>query len=133
VKFPFLNVFQKYNADAAFFLQKVDDPSKYGVITGKEVNKGVYHVSGIVEKPAKSQSKLAIVAVYVFSPKLYHAIESITPGVNNELQLSDAIQSLIEKHDSVFAVELNSEEERIEIGDPSSYMKAFTKLCNPQF
>ena len=123
------SVFYKYNADATFFLQKVNDPSKYGVVTGRKVDKGVYHVSRIIEKPAKSQSKLAIVAVYVFSPKLYQAIESIKPGVNNELQLSDAIQSLIDQHDSVFAVELNSGEERVEIGDPASYMKAFMKLC----
>lgn len=125
------SVFHKHNADATFFLQEVADPSKYGVITGKEVEKGVYHVSSIVEKPKNAQSMLAIVAVYVFSPKLYQAIERIKPGINNELQLSDAIQSLVEQHDSVFAVKLNSQEERIEIGDPSSYVKTFTKLCLP--
>ncbi len=123
-----VSVFDEQKADAAFFLQKVEDPRKYGVINGKEIKPGVFHVSNIIEKPANSQSKLAIVAVYVFSPKVYDAIKGLKPGVNNELQLTDAIQSLMEQHDSVFGVELTSQEERVEIGDPTSYMSAFSKL-----
>jgi len=120
------SVFEKQNADAVFFVQRVSDPKKYGVVTGKKINAEVYHVNRIVEKPARSRSKLATVAIYVFSPRLYEAIEKITPGINNEMQLSDAIQALIDQNDAVYAVELNKWERRIEIGDPASYRDALT-------
>jgi UTP--glucose-1-phosphate uridylyltransferase len=120
------SAFEKYQADATFFVQKVHDPRKYGVATGEEIRKGVYHLNRVVEKPNRSVSKLAIVAIYAFSARLFDAIENVQPGVNNELQLSDAIQILIEQTNAVYAVELNSRERRIEIGSPDSYREAFT-------
>jgi len=119
-------VFSGYKADAAFFVQKVKDPTKYGVVTGEKITNGVYHVKQIIEKPPKPPSKLAVVAIYVFNPKIYQAIEKVEPGINNEIQLTDAIRVLINERDAVYGVELNSDEKRIEIGDPASYRDAFT-------
>ena len=119
-------VFSGYKADAAFFVQKVKDPTKYGVVTGEKITNGVYHVKQIIEKPSKPPSKLAVVAIYVFNPKIYQAIEKVEPGINNEIQLTDAIRVLINERDAVYGVELNSDEKRIEIGDPASYRDAFT-------
>jgi UTP--glucose-1-phosphate uridylyltransferase len=119
------SVFEKHQADAVFFVERVQDPRKYGVVTGKKIEKGVYQLNQIVEKPKRPVSKLAIVAIYVFSSKLFDAIEDVRPGVNNELQLSDAIQLLIEQRNAVYAVELGPRERRIEVGDPNSYKEAF--------
>ncbi len=125
-----VSVFEKYDADGAFFVQKVKDPTKYGVITGKRVSPGVYNVKGVVEKPSKPPSKLAVVAIYAFKPEIFKAIERIKPGVNNELQLTDAIAALIQQNNAVYAVELDQNERRIEIGDPYSYREAFTgRVC----
>jgi UTP--glucose-1-phosphate uridylyltransferase len=125
-----VSVFEKYGADGAFLVQKVKDPTKYGVITGKRVSSGVYHLKGVVEKPSKPPSKLAVVAVYVFKPEIFKAIEGIKPGVNNELQLTDAIAALIQRNNAVYAVELDQDERRIEVGDPYSYREAFTgRVC----
>ena len=121
-----VSVFEKYDADGAFFVQKVKDPTKYGVITGKKVSPGVYHLKGVVEKPSKPPSKLAVVAVYAFKPEIFRAIEGIKPGLNDELQLTDAIANLIQQNNAVYAVELDQGERRIEIGDPCSYREAFT-------
>jgi len=118
--------FSKYKADAAFFVQRVENPTKYGVVTGEKIADGVYHVKQIVEKPSKPPSKLAVVAIYVFNHKIYQAIEKVRPGINNEIQLTDAIRVLINERDAVYGVELNSDEKRIEIGDPASYREAFT-------
>jgi UTP--glucose-1-phosphate uridylyltransferase len=118
-------VFEERDADAAFFVQRVEDPTKYGVITGKKISRGVYHVKQVVEKPSKPPSKLAVVAVYAFKPEIYEAIKLVKPGVNNEIQLTDAIQALIDENDAVYAVELGHDEKRIEIGDPASYREAF--------
>jgi len=121
-----VSVFSEYKADAAFFVQRVKDPIKYGVVTGEKITNGVYHVKRVIEKPSKPPSKLVIVAIYVFKSKIYQAIERVKPGVNNEIQLTDAIQVLINQGDAVYAVELGSDEKRIEIGDPASYREAFT-------
>jgi len=121
-----VSVFGEYKADAAFFMQRVKDPTKYGVVTGQKITNGVYHVKQIIEKPSKPLSKLAVVAIYVFKPKIYQAIEQVKPDMNNEIQLTDAIQVLINERDSVYGVELTSDEKRIETGDPASYRDAFT-------
>lgn len=121
-----VSVFSDHKADAVFFAQRVEDPTKYGAVTGKKMANGVYHVRRVVEKPSKPLSKLAVVAVYVFSPEIYQAIEQVKPGVNNEIQLTDAIQVLIGQRDAVYAVELGHDEKRIEMGDPGSYREAFT-------
>jgi len=121
-----VSVFDEYKADAAFFVQKVKDPTKYGVVTGEKITNKVYHVKQIVEKPSKPPSKLAVVAIYVFNPKIYDAIEKVKPGINNEIQLTDAIRVLVNERDAVYGVELNGDEKRIEIGDPTLYREAFT-------
>jgi len=118
--------FNERKADAAFFVQKVKNPTKYGVVIGEEITDGVYHVKQIIEKPSRPPSDLAVVAIYVFNPKIYQVIEKVKPDAKNEIQLTDAIQLLINQRDAVYAVELNSDEKRIEIGDPASYKEAFT-------
>ncbi|MFX1492440.1 MAG: sugar phosphate nucleotidyltransferase, partial [Promethearchaeota archaeon] len=120
-----VSVFSEYKANAAFFVQRVKDPTKYGVVTGEKIANGIYHVKRVIEKPSKPPSNLAIVAIYAFKPKIYHAIEQVKPGINDEIQLTDAIQVLINQGDAVYAVELGPGEKRIEIGDPASYREAF--------
>lgn len=120
-----VSVFEKYNADGVFLVQKVEDPKKYGVITGKRVSPEIHHVEKIVEKPSSPPSMLAVVAVYVFKPKIFDAIREVNPGVNNELQLTDAIEALVQQNNAIYALELAQDERRIEIGDPASYRDAF--------
>jgi UTP--glucose-1-phosphate uridylyltransferase len=119
------SVFEEYNADGVFLVQKTRDPRKYGVITGKKASSEVYHVKKIVEKPSTPPSKLAVVAVYAFKPGIFEAIKDLQPGVNKELQLTDAIQALIDQNNAVYALEIGQDEKRIEIGDPTSYREAF--------
>jgi UTP--glucose-1-phosphate uridylyltransferase len=120
-----VSVFEKYDADGVFLVQKVKDPKKYGVITGKRVSPRVYHVEKIEEKPSSPPSKLAVVAVYAFKPGIFDAIKEVKPGVDNELQLTDAIEALVHRNNAVYALELGQDERRIEIGDPASYREAF--------
>ena len=122
-----VSVFDERKADAVFFVQKVEDPRKYGVVVGEKITRLVYHVRHVVEKPSKPPSKLAVAAVYAFRSRIFEAIEMVKPGKNNEIQLTDAIQTLIDRYDSVYAVELDTSERRIEIGDPYSYREAFTE------
>jgi dTDP-glucose pyrophosphorylase len=124
-----VSVFSEYKADAVFFAQRVSDPRKYGVVSGERTARGIYQVKQLVEKPSRPESNLAVVAVYVFRPQIYQAIEMVKPGLHNEIQLTDAIQALINQGGSVYAVELRASERRVEIGDPSSYRETFTRVA----
>jgi len=120
-----ISIFTEYKADAAFFVEKVKDPTKYGVVVGEKMDDKIYLVKQIVEKPVTPPSDLAVIAIYVFNPIIYRAIELVEPDKNNEIQLTDAIQWLINQRCAVYAVELNRNEKRIDMGTPESYKEAF--------
>lgn len=119
-----IQVFDKYRANAVFYLEKVKNPREYGVVVGEKVKSGLYRVRQVVEKPARPPSNLAIVAVYVFDPRIYQAIENTRPDSGNELQLTGAIQQLIDQGLDVYGVELGAAERRIDIGNVRSYRRA---------
>jgi UTP--glucose-1-phosphate uridylyltransferase len=119
-----VKAFNVHEADAAFCVQKVKDPTKYGVIEGDRTGPGIYRVRHVEEKPRRPKSKLAIVALYAFNERIYHCIERARKCHNSELELTDAIEGLIKERGKVYAVELNSYETRIDIGTPESYWDA---------
>jgi len=118
-------VLEKYNADATFLVKRVENPTKYGVIVGDEVDGGVYRVNSIIEKPSRPPSDIAVLAVYAFNPRIYSAIQNTRPDKCGEVQLTEAIQSLIIRGRRVYAIELEQDEKRIDIGSPESYRDAF--------
>jgi len=118
-----MKVFEDYEADAAFLVEEVEDPRRYGVIVGNEVESGVFEVKGVFEKPRKPPSNLAIVAVYVFKPIIYQAIEKTTPDRSGEVQLTDAINILLNQQCGVYALKLKKQEKRIDIGSPEAYLE----------
>lgn len=115
--------FEEYDADTLFLVEEVPDPRKYGVITGKEVNSGIFRVTSIVEKPEKPLSNLAIVAIYIFKPIIYKAIKKVEPDRNGEIQLSDALKLLIAWNCKVYGLKLKPNERRIDIGTAESYIE----------
>ncbi len=128
-----VQVLEDYSADAVFCVQRVRDPRKYGVVTGREVNSNIYQVQAIEEKPLAPISDLAAIAVYAFSPKIFNAIENTLPDANNEIQLTNAIQHLINKDCPVYALELKEDERRIDIGTPESYWNVLKTIRKHAF
>jgi UTP--glucose-1-phosphate uridylyltransferase len=118
-----IRMFEELSADAAFLVERVEQPRKYGVVEGVQVTDGVYRVERIVEKPKIPRSGMVAVAVYVFKPTLYDEIERLEPGVGGEIQLTDAIQSLIDDGNMVYALELR-EGKRIDLGTSETYWNA---------
>lgn len=120
-----IEVFEKLKADAAFFAQRVKDPTMYGVIVGKQVVKGLLKVETIVYQPKKPPSNLSDVAAYILKPNIYSEIQKVKPlKESGEISLIPAIQALINKGGEVYAVELQLEEKRIDIGNAEKYREA---------
>jgi UTP--glucose-1-phosphate uridylyltransferase len=119
-----LNVYEKFDADAAFIVLEIDNPTHYGIIEGVEVNPGVFRVKTAVEKPAKPPTNLAIMAMYVFHPVIFKALETTKPGKNGEIQLTDGIQKLIDDELKVYAVKLDQNYAHLDIGSPERYWDA---------
>lgn len=116
-----LKVHESRNSDVTFLVEEVKDPTKYGVIVGDEVDKGIYRIKEVVEKPSKPPSNLAIIAIYIFKSKIYDAIQNIGLDENLELQLTDAIQNLAVQNSNIYAVKLGKDEKRLDIGTTDAY------------
>ena len=119
-----LSVYERLNADAAFIVLEIENPTQYGIIEGDEVEPGVIKVKSAVEKPEKPSSNLAIMAMYIFHPVIFKALEATTPGKFGEIQLTDAIQKLIEWGLNVYAVKLDKSYSHLDIGSPERYWEA---------
>jgi glucose-1-phosphate thymidylyltransferase len=83
--------FRSAEPDALILLTPVPDPEHYGVaeLDGERVRR-------LVEKPKEPVSDLALVGVYMFTPAIFDAARAIEPSWRNELEITDAIQHLID-------------------------------------
>lgn len=127
-----LNTYERFEADAAFIVLEIENPKQYGIVEGEEVEAGIIKVKRVVEKPDKPATNLAIMAMYIFRPNIFKALESTEPGKNGEIQLTDAIQKLVNLGLRVYAVKLDAGYSHLDIGSPQRYWEAL-ELSHKQF
>ncbi len=100
-----------------------DQTQKYGVVAAEPAGERLWHVNGIVEKPAPEDapSNIAVVGRYILTPRIFDKLENTPRGAGGEIQLTDAIAKLLEK-ERVLAYEF--EGKRYDCGDKLGYLIA---------
>jgi glucose-1-phosphate thymidylyltransferase len=100
----FVEKFRKEHLDALIILKEVDDPSSFGI--AQLDKKG--NIVRLVEKPKTPMGNLAIIGTYIFSSKIHQAIARIKPSWRGELEITDAVQEMVNMGFKVKAEILNS-------------------------
>lgn len=97
--------------------------NKYGIVGGEQVSDRVYKVSDLVEKPKveEAPSNVAILGRYIITPRIFEILETTAPGKGNEIQLTDALLTLV-KEESMYAYDF--EGKRYDAGDKLGYLQA---------
>jgi len=119
-----IDIFLESKVDAVILLQEVSDPKDYGVAVAEKLGSYMYRILRVVEKPKVPPSNLAIMPFYIFNPVIMDVIEGLKPGVGGEIQLTDAIQRLIDEKRDVRGILLDRDELRLDIGTPKTYWEA---------
>ncbi|NEZ47919.1 UTP--glucose-1-phosphate uridylyltransferase GalU [Clostridium niameyense] len=100
-----------------------EDVHKYGIVKGNFIENNVYKIKDLIEKPNKEEapSNIAILGRYIISPTIFEILENTSPGKGGEIQLTDALKTLIER-EAMYAY--NFEGRRYDVGDKLGFLQA---------
>ncbi len=119
-----MDVYEKYRSPVVAICEVPKEAvSSYGIIDAIEVERGVYQVRDMVEKPSaeKAPSNLAIIGRYVLTPDIFDHLKETRPGKGGEIQLTDGLQGLM-KERPVYACRFRGV--RYDAGDKLGFLKA---------
>ena len=104
---------------------------QYGIIKGEEIEPGLYKVTGLVEKPVRSEapSNIAILGRYIITPEIFEILETTKPGKGGEIQLTDALMQLLTRQ-QIYAYSFAGR--RYDIGSKLGFLKATVEFALEQ-
>ncbi len=98
VTLQMVDIYKRYN-NAVLGVQEVprSDTGSYGIVATRPLSERLEAIDAIVEKPKPevAPSTLAVVGRYLLTPRIFHHLENARPGAGGEIQLTDAIASLL--------------------------------------
>jgi UTP--glucose-1-phosphate uridylyltransferase len=118
-----MDVYERYNSSVVALEEvELSNVSRYGVIDGSPLEKNVLLANDFIEKPSveETPSKLAIASRYIFTPEIFKYLENTKPGVNNEIQLTDAMRAMVKNH-AMYGLQF--EGKRYDIGNKLDFIK----------
>ena len=119
-----INVFRNYRGMILAVMEVPRDKTNiYGIVNGKKISDRVYEVSDLIEKPEPEEalSNIAVIGRYILNANIFNAIEETKPGKGGEIQITDAIKSLIGR-EKIFAYEFKGI--RYDVGEKIGFLKA---------
>jgi UTP--glucose-1-phosphate uridylyltransferase len=119
-----INVFRNYRGMILAVMEIPRDKTNiYGIVNGKKISDRVYEVSDLIEKPEPEEalSNIAVIGRYILNANIFNAIEETKPGKGGEIQITDAIKSLIGR-EKIFAYEFKGI--RYDVGEKIGFLKA---------
>jgi UTP--glucose-1-phosphate uridylyltransferase len=124
-----IDVYSHYHSSVIGVEKITKDQSRsYGVISGKKLEKNLLKLDDIVEKPSPEDapSNLGVVGRYILTPQIFSHIRNLKPGSGGEYQLTDAIQTLLQK-EQVLAYQYDGI--RYDCGSKLGYLKATVEFA----
>jgi UTP--glucose-1-phosphate uridylyltransferase len=131
-----IEVFEKYKKPlVALCPIEKEKVSSYGVIDGKEIEKRIFKIEKIVEKPKEKEapSNLAIVGRYILTPEVFEYLGKAEAGKTGEIHLSEVLGKMIEDKKEIFGYQF--EGKWLECGNKIGYLKStiYLSLKHPKF
>ena len=105
-----------------------ENVNKYGIVNGIHIEDKVYKVKDLVEKPSieEAPSNIAILGRYIITPKIFKILENTKPGKGGEIQLTDALKTLVE-NEAMYAYNFNGR--RYDVGDKLGFLQATVEMA----
>lgn len=105
-----------------------EDVCKYGIVKGMHIEERVYKVKDLIEKPKveEAPSNIAILGRYIITPQIFDILNNTTPGKSGEIQLTDALNTLI-KQEAMYAY--NFQGRRYDVGDKIGFLEATVEFA----
>ncbi len=124
-----INVFNDYNS-TVIGVQPVDweNVQDYGIIDCSSIGDRLYKVNQLVEKPenVNAPSNIAILGRYIITPNIFEYLENAVPGKGDEIQLTDALNSLV-AHQEMYAYNFTGK--RYDVGNKLGFLQATVEFA----
>ncbi len=123
-----IDVYERFGSVVAVEHVPKEDIPSYGIVAGKEVAEGVYHLDTLVEKPRieDAPSDLGIVGRYVLAPEVFRSLDRTQPGALGEIQITDAMADLA-RQGIMYAYRFQGK--RFDTGRPLGLLKASVEFA----
>jgi UTP--glucose-1-phosphate uridylyltransferase len=139
-KHPLLRMLEVYETygneiDAILLVKRIKDVNllkQHGIVIPSDIiphnDNNIILIKDLIEKPKEPPSEFAIMPLYIFKPSIFKELKNVTIDKRGEIQLTDAIASLVSNGKKVIALEMLDSDIRIDVGMPDLYAQSINNI-----